>query len=150
MGNLSEDIKQDKFRSEFQKAILNIIYTSNWIGGKHKSFFSRYGLSNEQYNVLRILRGQHPNPSSVQLINERMLDKMSNVSRLVEKLRTKDLITRNPSRHDRRQVDVMISDKGLQLLKSMDQEIDHLQDEMNILSEAEASQLNTILDKLRG
>lgn len=149
MGDLSEEIKQSKFRSEFQKAILNIIYTSNWIGARHKTFFSKYGLSNEQYNVLRILRGQHPKPSTIQLINERMLDKMSNVSRLVEKLRTKELITRTPSRHDRRQVDVMISGKGLDLLKVMDDEINRLQEGMNVLSREEAELLNRILDKLR-
>ncbi|MEQ8359100.1 MAG: MarR family transcriptional regulator [Cytophagales bacterium] len=150
MAKLEDEIKQYKFPSQFQKALLNLIYTGNWISARHKKFFAKHNLSHEQYNVLRILRGQHPNPASIQLINERMLDKMSNVSRLVEKLRAKSLITRTTSSEDRRQVDVKISDKGLSLLSEMDVEIDKLQTSIQTISEAEAEHLNQLLDKLRG
>ncbi|QNL21184.1 MarR family transcriptional regulator [Hyphobacterium sp. CCMP332] len=150
MAKLEDEIKQYKFPSQFQKALLNLIYTGNWIAARHKKFFAEHNLSHEQYNVLRILRGQHPNPASIQLINERMLDKMSNVSRLVEKLRAKSLITRTVSSEDRRQVDVKISDKGLSLLAEMDVEIDKLQTSIQTISESEAEHLNQLLDKLRG
>lgn len=149
MGSIEEEIKQNKFKSEYQKALINLFYTTNWISAYHKKFFSKYDLSPEQFNVLRILRGQNPKPSSIQLINERMLDKMSNVSRLVEKLRLKGLISRHASKGDRRQVDVKISDKGLELLSQMDAELDILQKNNQNISEAEASKLNAILDKLR-
>lgn len=150
MAKLEDEIKQYKFGSEFQKVLLNMIYTGNWISTMHKKFFSQHNLSNEQYNVLRILRGQHPKPATIQLINERMLDKMSNVSRLVEKLRSKSLITRTASSDDRRQVDVNISKKGLDLLSKMDVELDKLQNSIQTISEEESEQLNQLLDKLRG
>ncbi len=150
MARLEDEIKQYKFPSQFQKALLNMIYTGNWISAKHKKFFAKHNLSHEQYNVLRILRGQHPKPASIHLINERMLDKMSNVSRLVEKLRAKSLITRTTSSQDRRQVDVKISDKGLSLLAEMDVEIENLQSSFQTISEDEAQNLNQLLDKLRG
>ncbi len=149
MGKLEDEIKQYKFQSEFHKAILNLIYTGNWISAHHKKFFSKYDLSNEQYNVLRILRGQIPNPSTIQLINERMLDKASNVSRLVEKLKSKALISRIEAKNDRRQVDVKITQKGLDLLLIMDKELEEIQKTLNTISNEEAVQLNTILDKLR-
>jgi DNA-binding MarR family transcriptional regulator len=149
MGSLEEEIKQSKFKNESQKAILNLIFTGNWISGIHKKFFDKYDLSNEQYNVLRILRGQNPNPCTIQIINERMLDKMSNVSRLVEKLRAKSLVSRKVSSADRRQVDVVISQKGLDLLQVIDSEIGEIHSLVDGISEAEAKTLNTILDKLR-
>ncbi len=150
MAKLEDEIKQYKFGSEFQKALLNMIYTGNWISAMHKKFFTKHDLSHEQYNVLRILRGQNPNPCTIQLINERMLDKMSNVSRLVEKLRAKSLISRTASKDDRRQVDVKISQKGLDLLSKMDSEIIKLQSSIQTISEEESAQLNQLLDKLRG
>lgn len=149
MARLEDEIRQKEFKNEYQKLILNLIYTGNWINNIHKKFFSQFGLSNEQYNVLRILRGQHPAPSTIQLVNERMLDKMSNVSRLVEKLRLKGLVLRKPAKHDRRQVDVLISKKGLELLKKIDLEIQNLDQNIANISKKEAREVNIILDKLR-
>lgn len=149
MASLEEEIKQSKFQDEYQKVVLNLLFTGNWLSAIHKKFFDKYDLSMEQYNVLRILRGQHPLPCSIQTINERMLDKMSNVSRLVEKLRIKALIKRTTAKNDRRQVDVSISEKGLVLLNNIDSDIKNLQERFKILTEAEAKSLNLLLDKMR-
>jgi DNA-binding MarR family transcriptional regulator len=109
-----------------------------------------FDITLQQYNILRILRGQHPNPATVKLIKERMLDKMSDVSRLVEKLRIKELVNRNICLHDRRNVDVYITEKGLGLLKELDPKEKEMEEFMSNLSKNEIEQLNTYLDKLRG
>ncbi|WKN29824.1 MarR family transcriptional regulator [Porifericola rhodea] len=146
---LEEEIKQKKFASEHHKVIVNLMYTGNWVYSINKSFLKQYNLSPEQYNVLRILRGQYPNPSSVMLLNERMLDKMSNVSRIVEKLRLKHLLTRKECPADRRQVDITITEEGLKLLEKIDVSEFNEHAAKN-LSEEEAAQLNHLLDKARG
>lgn len=147
---LVEDIKQRRFRNEYHKAVVNIIYTSNWLNSIHTRFLKQYGISPEQFNLLRILRGQHPKPATVNLLIDRMLDKMSNASRLVEKLRVKGLVERRPSLEDRRAVDVVITQKGLDLLASIDTMIDNVVDIGKKITEAEALELNRILDKMRG
>ncbi|MFP4092365.1 MAG: MarR family winged helix-turn-helix transcriptional regulator [Cyclobacteriaceae bacterium] len=147
---LEEEIKQKRFRSEKHKAVINLMYTGNWVYSVNKAILKQYNLSPEQYNVLRILRGQYPNPSSVMLLNERMLDKMSNVSRIVEKLRLKDLLIRRECPTDRRQVDITITDVGLQLLESIDQQTQITEEALNNLTEKEAEKLNELLDKVRG
>lgn len=148
---LEEAIKQTKgFKDEWQKALLNIIYTGNWIYGHQTRNLKPYGISPEQYNILRILKGQHPNPATVNLLKERMLDKMSNASRLVEKLRQKGYVERKECKEDRRRVDVKITDQGLKVLEAISQqamiENDILREKIN---EEEAQTLNTILDKIR-
>lgn len=147
---LEEEIKQKKFSSERHKAVINLMYTGNWVYSINKSILKNYTLSPEQYNVLRILRGQYPNPSSVLLLNERMLDKMSNVSRIVEKLRVKGLLIREECPTDRRQVDITITEEGLQLLLEIDEQTQVSEEALNNLSEKEAAQLNHLLDKVRG
>lgn len=147
---LEEEIKQKKFRSERHKVIINLMYTGNWVYSINKSILKQYNLSPEQYNLLRILRGQYPNPSSVMLLNERMLDKMSNVSRIVEKLRLKNLLTRKECPADRRQVDIIITEEGLDLLKQIDESDDITEFAAQHLSIKEAAQLNELLDKIRG
>lgn len=130
--------------------MLNLFFTSNWFNAKHDSYFKDLNITMQQYNVLRILRGQHPNPCSIKLIKERMLDKMSDTSRIVDKLYTKQLLLRRECPNDRRSVDVVITDKGLELLKSMDY-IDDLPTELlKTLSEDEITIMNNLLDKLRG
>src|SRR5690606_17571768 len=114
---LEDEIKQDKFHSQYHKLMINLLFTGNWVYYHNKKFLKRYGISPEQFNVLRILRGQYPKPSSINLLNERMLDRMSNVSRLVEKLRIKNLLKRSECPKDRRQVDILITEEGLALLK---------------------------------
>lgn len=147
--SLADEIKQREFDSEHQKALINLIYTSNHVIGLMNQFFKEYDITRQQYNVLRILRGQHPRPASVNLIKERMLDKMSDASRIVKRLLDKQLITRNISYDDRRSVEITISDKGLCLLERTDQQVNHFAGVLDNLSDNEAKQLNILLDKLR-
>lgn len=146
---IGEEIKQEKFKSEFSKAIINIIYTDAWLSQHHATLFKSNGLTTPQFNILRILRGQHPKPSTVNLLIERMLDKSSNASRIVDRLEQKGLVKRVQCSKDRRAVDVFISDKGLDLLKKMDNQMADWESSHNKLTEKEAATLNTLLDKLR-
>lgn len=146
---LEEEIAQSKFRNEHHKAAVNIIFTYNWLVTFHQGFLKKHGITLQQFNILRILRGQHPRPSTVKLIRDRMLDKMSDASRLVEKLRVKGYVARSMSQVDRRQVDVWITEKGLNLLETIDKHNDKVDQFMSGLTENEAKQLNELLDKLR-
>jgi len=146
---LEDEIKQKKFRSDYQKMILNLIYTTGWLNTLIHDRLKPYGLSSQQFNILRILRGQHPTPVTVNLLQDRMLDKMSNVSRLVEKLRLKSLVERRNCPGDRRAVDVTITKKGLDQLKNLDQKEVVWEQRFNTLDMAEAIELNRLLDKLR-
>lgn len=146
---LEDEIAQKKFKSEYQKAALNIIYTSNWLTSQHAVKLKPHQITIQQFNILRILRGQHPHPASVKLLKERMLDKMPDASRLVEKLRVKGLVERKTCKEDRRNVDVVITQKGLELLSSLDR-FDEFFSQVISLNEAEVLQLNKLLDKLRG
>ncbi len=129
--------------------MLNLIYTTNWVNAKHDSFLKDSEITIQQYNVLRILRGQHPNPCSIKLIKERMLDRMSDASRIVDKLNLKKLVLRCECPNDRRSVDIIITDKGLELLKSLDY-IDTTPEQLfKSLSPKEITTLNNLLDKLR-
>ena len=117
---LEEEIGQKEFKSDIQKMLVNILYTSNWLQYQLADNLKGYGITPQQFNILRILRGQHPNPARMHLLQERMLDKMSNASRLVERLRKKRLVIRKICKNDRRAVDVKITDNGLALLKELD------------------------------
>src|SRR5689334_21584842 len=121
--SLEKDIHRKEFRNEYHKATLNIIVTHNYIVGKMNDMFKDFDMTRQQYNVLRILRGQHPGHASVNLIKDRMLDKMSDASRIVERLRIKDLIKREDCKNDKRAVEVTITEKGLQLLDVMENEV---------------------------
>lgn len=147
---LEEEIKQKKFKNEHHKLIINLIYTGNWVKNLDTALFKSYNITSQQYNVLRILRGQYPNPISVNLIGNRMLDKMSNASRLVEKLRQKELVIRRECASDRRQAEVIITEQGLALLEEIDKEMDKNSKRFNHITEEEAKTVNEILDKLRG
>jgi DNA-binding MarR family transcriptional regulator len=147
---IGKEIKQSKFKNEYHKMVVNLVFTSNWLNAKHAVSLKPFGISSQQFNILRILRGQHPNPATVNLLIERMLDKNSNASRLVEKLRLKKLVDRATCPDDRRAVNVIITQKGLDLLNEIDkQELSFLKDLKN-LTEKEAEMLNLMLDKLRG
>lgn len=148
---LEEEIKQKNFKTVQEKGIINIIYTFNWIDSRMKTFLKSFDLTPQQYNILRILRGQFPQPSTINLIKERMLDKMSDSSRIVERLRRKGLLERKTCKLDRRSVDILISDSGLKLLETIDLVMeDHVADTFRNLSEKESELLNALLDKLRG
>ncbi len=146
---LEDEISQKKFRNAHHKAAVNIIYTYNWLITYHHGILKKHGITLQQFNILRILRGQHPDPASVKVIRERMLDKMSDASRLVDKLKVKGLVSRSLSSVDRRQVDITLTGKGFQILETIDQENDKLDRFMSGLNDDEAQKLNELLDKLR-
>ncbi|MFT4740578.1 MAG: DNA-binding MarR family transcriptional regulator [Marivirga sp.] len=146
---LEDEIKQSKFNSERQKAIINIIYTANWISSVQHKLFKKNNLTAPQYNVLRILKGYSPEALTVSSIQERMLDKMSNASRLVDKLVEKGFALRNINDIDRRQVDVTVTDRGLAILEKIAPELSRFHDEMISIPEEEAEFVNKVLDKIR-
>ena len=145
---LEEEIKQTAFKNPFHKAVLNIKFTANWLAGTILPIFKKYGISEEQFNVLRILKGQYPNPSPLQLITERMLNPMSNATRLVEKLRINGYVTREICPENRRRVNILITEEGLALLEKVSPEVDEVLDQQNRLTAQEVDMLNCILDKL--
>jgi DNA-binding MarR family transcriptional regulator len=147
---LEDEILQKQFRNEYHKATVNVIFSYNWLVNYQVKLFKPYGITLQQYNILRILRGQYPKPATIKLIKERMLDKMSDASRLVEKLRLKGLVERNICSNDRRNVDVCITEKGLELLSQLDKHDDEIDAKLSTLSEEEIKHLNNLLDKLRG
>lgn len=147
--SLEEDIRQEKFINEHQKASINILYTGSWLYNVNAAYLKKFGITPEQFNVLRILRGSHPRPMMLSEITERMIDKSSNCTRLVEKLRQKNFVRREICENNRRQVDISITEKGLQLLKKIDADIPAWTETMNKISKTEAKELNRILDKLR-
>jgi DNA-binding MarR family transcriptional regulator len=151
MKTIEEEIKQKKFSNIYVKSDINIMFTAGWIEGKQMRMFKKYGLSLQQYNVLRILRGQHPEPVMLSLITERMIDKMSNATRLVDKLIIKEFVTRRNNPENRRQVDINITENGLNLLKVIDVVLEEQNPSSHYskITDQELKQLNLILDKIR-
>ncbi len=147
--SLEDDIQQPIFRNEYQKGFINIIYSSNWASEKMNGLFSTKDITSQQFNILRILRGAK-GPLSTLQIRQRMLDKMSDTSRIVDRLIKKGLVIKNVCKADRRLVDISICENGLTLLENMDAEIIALEDSFTKLNEEELKQLNFLLDKLRG
>ncbi|GAA4243729.1 MULTISPECIES: MarR family winged helix-turn-helix transcriptional regulator [Winogradskyella] len=145
MGDLSKDINS-KFENNRVKALLNIIYTANWITSIQSESFKAFGISQQQYNILRILRGANE-PLKVQTIKNRMLERSPNATRLMDKLCAKQLIKRLPSEHDRRVVKIEITQQGLDLLNTIPDDMN--KELIQNLSEAEAEQLSNLLDKMR-
>ncbi len=146
---ISEDLKQSRFTTPTSKAIVNIIFTGNWMMQQQYELLKPFGLTAQQYNVLRILRGQQNNPITVLGITERMMDKMSNASRLVDKLLEKKLVLRRECPQDRRAVDVMILPAGLALLEEIDQVQIAWEKNFAGINTVKMEQLNEILDEFR-
>jgi DNA-binding MarR family transcriptional regulator len=146
--SLEKDINQTKFDNEHQKAMLNIIYTCNWINEKLKSFLDKEDITQQQFNILRILRGASAPLSTLQ-IRQRMLDKMSDTSRIVDRLVIKELVKKNACPADKRLVDVSITTKGKKLLEKLDASQNSMNSIINKLTEADAKLLNKLLDKVR-
>ncbi|HRH33950.1 MAG TPA: MarR family transcriptional regulator [Catalimonadaceae bacterium] len=146
---LEEEIKQSKFPNEIEKALINVLFTANHLYSHNLKRFKPHGISPEQYNVLRILRGSHPKKLRLADIASRMLDRNSNATRLVEKLRLKDLVTRDNCPVDRRQVDIGVTEKGLEVLSRIDVESKEWFDSQKNITLEEAQILNTLLDKMR-
>ena len=145
MGDLSKDINS-KFENIKVKALLNIIYTANWITSCQNESFKDFGISQQQYNILRILRGAKE-PLKVQTIKDRMLERSPNATRLMDKLCAKDLIKRLPSEQDRRVVKIEITKQGLDLLNTIPSDLN--KELIQNLNEEEAKQLSDLLDKMR-
>lgn len=140
---------QSKFKSEAQRAVVNLIYTSKHIELIDDRMMKKFGLTSAQFNVLRILRGQFPKSATVNLLIERMLDKSSNASRLVEKLRTKKLVERIQCPEDRRAVNVKITQKGLDLLTEIDPVMNEMNESLSSIGEEKLKLFNEILDEIR-
>ena len=145
---LENEINQRKFRNEYQKSAINLIYTYNWVTEKITKLFDEWDITTQQFNILRILRGAGQPLSTLQ-IRQRMLDKMSDTSRIVDRLLKKGLVKKNICKMDRRLVDVTITEKGKKLLEKIDQYSDQLDGIMKNLTEEDARTLNELLDKIR-
>jgi len=146
---LEQEIKQEKFKTEEEKLTVNLIFTYYWLLDRLKDRLRPYGISMQQYNVLRILRGQGEKPASINLLKERMLDKSSDASRLVERLRIKGLVDRIICPMDRRAVEIRISNKGLELLTNIDKEDLKSKEIFESLKPEGVRKLNDLLDELR-
>jgi len=146
---INEEIQQRQFRSPKQKALINLMYTHNFLINHMNGTFKNFDVTRQQYNVLRILRGAHPTPLTINLIKERMLDKMSDASRIVDRLKAKDLVNRTKSNNDRRAAEIMISEKGLNFLEVAEPAVNELDNLLNNLSGREIETLNELLDKIR-
>ncbi len=151
MPSIEQAIHQPNFSSPLHRAQVNIVYTSSWLNQITTKSLKPFGLSLQQFNILRILRGRAGKPATIKLLTERMLDKMSNASRLVDKLKDKGLVERQECPTDRRRVDIVITQSGLELIQRAS---DAVENKNNFagdgLTEEEATQLSLLLDKLRG
>ncbi len=147
---LEKEIFSEKFVNSYQKASVNIVFTYNWLNNFIKSELDKFDITNQQFNILRILRGQYPNPATINILKERMLDKMSDASRIVDRLVQKKLVTRTVNKKDRRAVDILISQLGLDVLDSIQMESIVVDNLKNNITEAEAKELSDLLDKFRG
>ncbi|GAB4130011.1 MAG: MarR family transcriptional regulator [Raineya sp.] len=145
-----EEAIQSRFRNEKHKAIVNILYTAKCIESKIDSFIKPYQLTHQQYNILRIVRGAVGKPVSLKYIKERMLDKMPDASRVVDKLYQKNLLKRVECSQDRRSVDITITEKGLALLAQMDENAEKMDNLLDALQETELRSLNHLLNLARG
>ena len=145
---IEKDINQQTFRNDYQKAAINLIYTYHWLNEKMKVYFDNEGITSQQFNILRILRGAGV-PLSTMQIRERMLDKMSDTSRIVDRLVLKGLAQKNVCKNDKRLVDVSITTKGRKLLEKLDTHEKDMDATFGNLSDSEAMQLNKLLDKIR-
>jgi DNA-binding MarR family transcriptional regulator len=142
-------IKQQKFRNEHHRAAVNLLYTYNVVSSAIQKILSEEGLTMQQFNVLRILRGQHPDPATNSLVRDRMIDKNSDVTRIIDRLVKTGLVERSLCSEDRRRVDIVITGKGLGILAKIDKRNSDMDAIMSGLTEREVEMLNELLDKVR-
>ena len=147
---LEKDIQQYSFSGQNQKAVINLIYTYHWVTERIKNILLEEDITLQQYNILRILRGSDPRPLSTLMIRERMLDKMSDTSRIVDRLLLKKLVLKRLCNTDKRLVDVSITKEGKAMLQRIDERDSEMRKVMEMLNEDELITLNKLLDKLRG
>mgnify|MGYP001025495192 CR=1 FL=1 len=147
---VEEQLKSESKLNPRTKCILNLMYTGNWVNEKTSIYFKQFDLTSQQFNILRILRGQNGKAINLQDVQERMISKMSNTTRLIEKLRIKDLVSRIQCESNRRKIEISITDKGLELLSVIDKSLGtHEKDTTKNLTEKESILLNKLLNKLR-
>lgn len=147
---IEEEIKQSKFKNPFQKVAINLQFTANWLTAYSNNFFKDFGITMQQFNILRILRGQNPNSISAAEIKERMLDRNSDVSRLLDRLIDKKMVIKTQCESDKRATDVKITENGLKLLSKIDLRLEEIDSKVLNLTTKEANQLSDLLDKCRG
>ncbi|MGB0932043.1 MAG: MarR family winged helix-turn-helix transcriptional regulator [Chitinophagales bacterium] len=148
---IEQEIQQARFKSEHHKAHINILFTAALLTQQTAKGLKPYGITSQQFNILRILKGQYPNAVTVKQLSARMIDKMSNASRLVEKLRKKELVVRTECPKDRRRVDIVLTDKGMTLVDTATKAINEaLNQHLQNISIEEAQIINGVLDKMRG
>ncbi|NMM46834.1 MarR family winged helix-turn-helix transcriptional regulator [Marinigracilibium pacificum] len=147
---IEEAIKTKGLKDNYEKVFVNIIYTSNWFKSKLKDLFKPYDITQTQYNVLRILRGKYPEPCNPGYITSVMIEKMSDVTRLIDRLIDKKLVERKVCESNRRMVEVFITQEGLELLEKLEPIVESSRMDLKVLTTEEADQLSTLLDKLRG
>ena len=146
---IEKDINQQQFQSEGQKAIINLIYTYNWVTERLKAILAEDDITMQQFNILRILRGSDPKPLSTLTIRERMLDKMSDTSRIVDRLVLKGWVDKKMCTTDKRLVDIYITKEGKKILERIDKNSETMNSTTSALSDKELTMLNLLLDKLR-
>jgi DNA-binding MarR family transcriptional regulator len=149
MKKIEEEIQQKKFKNPHQKAVINLIYTANWLQNKHQGFFKSFGITGQQFNILRVLKGQHPKSVSATEIKSRLLDQNSDVSRLLDRLAAKELIVKKTCLSDKRASDIFITQQGVDLLKTIEKSQKEI-DQVLAISSDEANRLSDLLDKCRG
>ena len=147
---LEEEIHQQTFRNEWQKAMINLLFTHGWMTRRVKAHLKGSGVSMQQYNVLRILNGSHPTPLTTSTISKRMLDKASDASRIVDRMHHKGWVEKSVCKEDKRLVNVLLSPRGRELIAELEQLSGNLDQILGNLSNEEAKELNTLLDRLRG
>lgn len=146
---IEDQLKQPTFPNEWHKLRVNLLHTGSWLRGEVAQFLKPFGITQQQFNILRVLRGQHPQALSTQQLRERLIDRMSDTSRLVDRLQLKGLVCKEECSKDKRLVDVTITEKGLNLLCQIDDKMPDLDEVMQVLSPKEVGILNMLLDRLR-
>lgn len=147
---IEDEIQQNKaFRDAKERSVVNILFTASWLNGIQSEILKPFGITVQQFNILRILKGRHPEPSSVKLLTSRMIDRMSNASRLVDKLEARQLVDRRPCEDDRRKVEITINEEGLKLINQASNAMYNLIEEEVDLTEKQAERLSELLDKMR-
>ncbi len=147
---IEEAISQPKFSSAIQKSNINLLYTTSWINSEMHHAFKPLGISSQQFNIMRILKGQNGRPASLKLITNRMIDKMSNTSRLIDKLVAKGYVKRETAACDRRQLEITLTDKGSTHLEKASRDVDKISQKLfSHMDEKKLNTLSDILDELR-
>ena len=147
--NIEQELQMQHFESDEQKAYLNVLFTASWMKSRINQWLKDYDLTHEQLNVLRIVRGQHSKPVCVRDISERMIDRNSNTTRIIDKLEVKSLLRRSQSEEDRREMVIVLTDRGKELLKKVDAGFRDTDFRLAALTQAEAQVLSALLDKMR-